>query len=90
MKITDSIRLLPEKLQPKQPLAFDEIFSLSVQADTEGVKKLALRIRHHLDVNADFEESQLPLQHISNETRKSKQNLVVQNALKEHSSSHLA
>lgn len=76
-------------MQPNQPIVFDEICNLSVQSDPDAVKKLALRIRHNLDVHADYEISQLPIQQAIYENQSTKRKSLVQNALKEHDSSHL-
>lgn len=90
MKINlEKVRSLPEKMQPNQPIVFDEIYNMSVQSDPEAVKNLALQIRHHLDIHVDYEMSQLPIQQAIDENQSTKQKLLVQNALKEHSPSHL-
>jgi hypothetical protein len=76
-------------MQPELPITFDEIFNMSVQQDPTSVRQLALKLRHHLDVNADYEISQLPVQQLADDIQVTKQRNKLQNALIEHSSSNL-
>ncbi|XP_046655449.1 GTP-binding protein 10-like isoform X1 [Daphnia pulicaria] len=85
----ENLHLLPKVMQPEQPIAFDEILNMSVQEDPISVQQLALKLRHHLDVNADYEISQLPVQQLEDDIQVAKQRKKLQNALTEHSSSSL-
>lgn len=85
----ENLHLLPKVMQPEQPIAFDEILNMSVQEDPTSVQQLALKLRHHLDVNADYEISQLPVQQLEDDIQVAKQRKKLQNALTEHSSSSL-
>ena len=76
-------------MQPTQLIAFEEILSMSVQNDPEAVRQLALKLRRHLDVQADYELSQLPVQQLADGIKHTKQKEVITNALTEHSSSRL-
>ncbi|KZS13449.1 putative GTP-binding protein 10 [Daphnia magna] len=85
----ENIRLLPKVMQPQQPITFDEIWNMSVQQDPEAVRTLAFKLRQHLDIHADYERSQLPIQQIEDGIKDMKQRHQIQNALTEHSSSKL-
>ncbi len=85
----ENLHLLPKVMQPEQPITFDEILNMSVQEDPTSVRQLALKLRHHLDVNADYEISQLPVQQLANDIQVTKQREKLRNALTERSSSSL-
>ena len=87
--ISGSIRSLPQQMQPKEAIAFDEIWNMSVQQDTESVRLLALKIRNLLDVYSEMEISQSPLQLAEENLREIKKNDRLQLALAEHHSSKL-
>lgn len=86
---TENVLLLPEFMRPKQPVVFDEIFHLSVQNDPHAVRELGLRLRHHLDVAADYERSQLPLQQIEDSIKHNKRRDLIRESLSEQTQSHL-
>jgi transglutaminase-like putative cysteine protease len=85
----ENLYTLPKVMQPEQPITFDEIFNMSVQQDPQSVRQLALKLRHHLDVSADYEISQLPVQQLADDIQDTKQRRRLQNALTEHNSSNL-
>lgn len=76
-------------MQPTQPIIFEEILSMSVQKDPEAVRQFAFKLRQHLDVQADYEASQLPVQQIAEGIKHTKRTELIKDSLTEHSSSHL-
>jgi len=84
-----SVRLLPQQMQPKDPIAFDEVWNLSVQQDSQTVRRLAEKIRNLLDAYNGLETIQSPLQLAAENLRDTKKNDRIQLALVEQHSSKL-
>ena len=57
--LPESIRSLPEWMQPEQILKFDHVVNMSVEKDTAAVRHLATKIRDLLDLHADLQQSEL-------------------------------
>lgn len=62
---------------------------MSIQQDAEAVRTLSVNLRHQLDIHADYEMSQLPVQQLVEGIKDVKQRQKIQNALTEHDSSNL-
>lgn len=76
-------------MQPKDPIAFDEVWHMSVQHDSESVRRLAIKIRNLLDAYNALETIQSPLQLAAENLKDVKKNDRLQLALAEHHSSKL-
>lgn len=76
-------------MQPKEPIAFDEVWNMSVQQDSQLVHRLAVKIRNLLDTYNNLEILQSPLQLAAENLRDSKKNDRMQLALAERHSSKL-
>lgn len=59
LRFEESIRSLPEWMQPEQILKFDHVVNMSVEKDTAAVRHLATKIRDLLDLHADLQQSEL-------------------------------
>lgn len=84
--VLGAIDTIPEHMRPTQPVAFEDIWNISVQQDPEAVSKLSLRIRRLLDVYDDLDRTATPLRQIDEEDRYQKAKNRVQESLTEHRS----
>lgn len=79
-----SIRRLPENMQPKNTIKFDEVVPISVQNDPRAVRHLAENIRKHLDIAVQYEDYQSLLRQEDEKSLHAKRKRLLDVALSEH------
>nr|CAG4634954.1 EOG090X0ACU [Alona affinis] len=80
----ETLTTFPEKIRPTQPVAFDDVWNISVQKDPAAISKLSQRIRHLLDLYDNLASIQTPIRQADQEAHDAKLKNKIKDSLTEH------